>query len=91
MLAAAEEEREAIQSSRHRRSGVRLREPPEREPVWIGDTPPNRLAYEAVGQESHLPVKGDPTRQPTDWLNVPESPGYLAFRSEPDFHRSTRR
>ena len=56
--------------------GDRLREIPEGEPVWIVDTPPNRLAYEAVGRErnpeSYLvglsSFKVDPTGQPEDWL-----------------------
>jgi len=56
--------------------GNRLREMPDGEPVWIVDTPPNRLAYEAVGKErkpeSHIvglsSFKVDPKGKPEDWL-----------------------
>jgi hypothetical protein len=56
--------------------GERLREIPLDEPIWIVDTPTNRLAYEAVWRErkpeSYLvgfsSFKVNPNEQPEDWL-----------------------
>ncbi len=56
--------------------GNRIREIPAGDPVWIVDTPQNRLAFEAVRRErpdtNHLigltSFKVDPTGLPEDWL-----------------------
>jgi len=56
--------------------GDRLREIPAGEPIWIADTAPNRLAYEAVGKERHpesylvglSSFTIDPAAAPEDWL-----------------------